>query len=56
MLSIFLDFEKKGLPFLSFKISMSLKFKLSLKPLPRDLAKDSLAANLLEKKLVLKAF
>jgi hypothetical protein len=38
---------------LSFKISISLKLRLFRKPVPRALAKDSLAANLLAKKLVL---
>ena len=39
--------------YLSFIIEISLKFKPSLKPVPKALEKASFAANLLEKKAVL---
>ena len=49
ILQIFLLLKKYGLPRLSFKISISLKFRLFLKPVPIDLARASFAANLLAK-------
>ena len=42
-----------GLPYLSFLMEISLKFKPFLKPVPKALEKASLAANLLEKKAAL---
>ena len=42
-----------GLPYLSFIMEISLKFKPFLKPVPKALEKASFAANLLEKKAVL---
>ena len=39
--------------FYALIISISLRFRLSRNPVPKAFAKDSFAANLLEKKLVL---
>ena len=50
---IFLFSTYLGIPFLSFVISMSLKFKFEESPVPKALEKASLAANLFEKKATL---
>ena len=45
--------KKYGFPFLSFKIEISVKQRLCLKPVPNDLTNASFAENLFDKYSIL---